>query len=1805
MFICNAYVPVMADPNETGPSEDIYDAATDIDESEAAVPNDDNPESEDTSLDESEDIPREDTETEADDDTDDTTDDDTDTEKPSVDEEDTSVDEEVSPTADAPETAQPVILFPNGFEGIADEQVSLRSEEPVYYRGVYRSGPAYIDDGDVAVQMTGSYYTLPAEKILEQLNSYRLEACREGLVLNGKKLTMDDYHELRWSRAIENSVRKRAMESSITQNHKTLSSSVDIWDYVDTSNSGISLRAEDLAWNNSVGSSGITVGLNQFYSERSNYLAYLKDGVNHGVTGHYTSMIDPGSKYVAVSACKMKNSSNGWICIAMQLGTDAYGSSINVDTSQDMSSGDQTIDLAVSRDKISSVSVNGPASVSKGSTYNFSLSGNVTYNNISNTYGIPAGYNDSLGKENTVVWKSSDESVATVSDGIVTSLKGGRTTLTATVGNKTASKDIRVAMPLTSISLTSTVLNGGSVLNGTEIGITREEVSTGVIDVSYFPNDCTDAKKVTFKSSNTGIVSVDTGGKFTVKKPGKVTITATAQSSDPGNQNVYASFTLNITSRLQSIKLNKTSAILSYTTAKPPVLQLALTYTPADTTDDKIVTWKSSNESVAVVGGNGLVTAVSGGNCTITAVSGGCEASCDITVSAPLRSLQSNDTVKKLYTTEDTSTLTVTLDPVHTSDKEITFTAEDPSVFTVSNGSDPAENKVTVTAVSGIATVTLHRMSDNNARSTLNISGKNGTLKKKVEVAVAKPSSELNIIENGEIINDTEKQCSIGDPITVDAVVLPADSYDTSVLFESTNPAVARISNQTGSSASVIVVGEGEADIRAISKNASIPVVSSFKIISSLKITGIKMTRQSLSMYRGETAVLSAACEPEGIFSSISYSSDDDSIATVDGSGVITAVSAGTTTIRASSLGVSAGCLVTVLAPQIETGDTSLDGNTVTGIWIAKESFTDSAKFTGKAITQSGLRVYYNNMILKERTDYTLSYKNNINACDSNSINAPQVTVSLNGKYQGSKTYYYTIMPVDIGSESTDISVNGPVALTYSGRDQKLIPDIFYGTTKLRNNVDFKLTYSDSEYKTAGEHHVTVTGIGNYTGSRTETYYITDSTKNLSNATVTIQPASQSDKKLFYRSGITREDLKITVKISGSEVPSSCYDITDLPKSAGTANIKLIASSAGADRGYHGYKTVRLTTYADREMKDVTITGFSGTMVYDRSAVLQGGMEQPAISLSYKGELLVNDKDYNIKYSANTKTGTARVTFTGLGRYQGSVSKTYIIKPCTDQITVTHSDSTVFVKGGVTPDVTVTDADGNELSSKNDYTVTILNGSNQKPGTMSFKVSGKGDYKGYESGILYSSVKNGDLSRGTMKLSDKPYSVSKNAWKSTVSITDSNGRSLVAGKDYDRDLVYYCPGMNNQGVPDPQSTVYVTAVGTGDYKGSKITGSYHIYMQSISKLYVVVDDMIYTGSEIRPTRNTSDVAGQIHLYMTATDARNKENEILRSSSDVDCLYTVEDYSSNINAGTGRITLRGKGIYGGTRVVTFKIAKKIFDNSVHVSSLTLNHSSSMTFRLKEKAEENHLDLVATVRPDDAYNKKVFFTSSNTSVATVDSTGRVDLLKPGSVVISATTQDGAKKVSRTIKVTPMEPDYVWLGDSLSQGSLGHRDDNLDNAPYLRLQSTLERAVEGYGLYGERTNFILNTYLSRHANTVDPGKVYIFWVGSNDWVIDGKPNGNTAPVIRQIDAFLQKGRTAGKYIVIGTTKRHRLVDYYVGINKDLKDHYKDHYLDVIDIIDNAGGFGPDRTHLTQSAYDAVADAVYAKMQEMGYCP
>ena len=210
--------------------------------------------------------------------------------------------------------------------------------------------------------------------------------------------------------------------------------------------------------------------------------------------------------------------------------------------------------------------------------------------------------------DKTITWTSSDVNIATVVDGRVTAISAGETTITAQAGSKTSSYELTVVSRVRLINIS---LNKSSEI----LNVGQEQT----LIVSYNPNDTNDNKDVIWSSDNPSITTVN-NGKITAIAPGTATITATVNDKT-------SSCIVTVKAPLTNISLNKSSGIKNVGETD----NLEVTYNPTNTTDDKTITWTSSNVNVATIV-DGKVTATALGTATITATVGDKTATYQLTV---------------------------------------------------------------------------------------------------------------------------------------------------------------------------------------------------------------------------------------------------------------------------------------------------------------------------------------------------------------------------------------------------------------------------------------------------------------------------------------------------------------------------------------------------------------------------------------------------------------------------------------------------------------------------------------------------------------------------------------------------------------------------------------------------------------------------------------------------------------------------------------------------------------------------------------------------------------------------------------------------------------------------------------------------------------------------------------------------------------------------------------------------------------------------------------------------------------------
>ena len=283
----------------------------------------------------------------------------------------------------------------------------------------------------------------------------------------------------------------------------------------------------------------------------------------------------------------------------------------------------------------------------------------------------------------TVTWKSSDETIAKVVDGVVTAVKAGSVVITATAGDKSATCEVFVSkkvIPVTKVTITPSTLN---LATG----------ETATLTVSVEPEGAT--YEVEWSSSDETVATIVDG---VVTAVGEGTATVTAVVGDDS-----ATCVVTVETPIESITLDKTELEM----VKGDTETLTVTINP-ETAKEVKVTWSSSDEKIATVDETGKVTAVGAGEATITAKAGGKEATCKVTVKVPVESITLDKTSLTLKEGA-TAVLVATVKPDDATDKTVTWSSSDETIATVDNNGKVTgikEGEATVTAKAGDKTAT-------------------------------------------------------------------------------------------------------------------------------------------------------------------------------------------------------------------------------------------------------------------------------------------------------------------------------------------------------------------------------------------------------------------------------------------------------------------------------------------------------------------------------------------------------------------------------------------------------------------------------------------------------------------------------------------------------------------------------------------------------------------------------------------------------------------------------------------------------------------------------------------------------------------------------------------------------------------------------------------------------------------------------------------------------------------------------------------------------------------------------------------
>ena len=127
-------------------------------------------------------------------------------------------------------------------------------------------------EGYIYVEVNGSFAQDTVKDILDYVNAIRKQACEEGVPYpslkdpSGKNLTMDDYHEVKWSESLQWKSQIRAVESNVSFSH----------DRPNGLDNGPTMPGADVSSfyeTISSGSSSVIGAINQWYGEKNTYIS--------------------------------------------------------------------------------------------------------------------------------------------------------------------------------------------------------------------------------------------------------------------------------------------------------------------------------------------------------------------------------------------------------------------------------------------------------------------------------------------------------------------------------------------------------------------------------------------------------------------------------------------------------------------------------------------------------------------------------------------------------------------------------------------------------------------------------------------------------------------------------------------------------------------------------------------------------------------------------------------------------------------------------------------------------------------------------------------------------------------------------------------------------------------------------------------------------------------------------------------------------------------------------------------------------------------------------------------------------------------------------------------------------------------------------------------------------------------------------------------------------------------------------------------------------------------------------------------
>lgn len=520
-------------------------------------------------------------------------------------------------------------------------------------------------------------------------------------------------------------------------------------------------------------------------------------------------------------------------------------------------------------------------------------------------------------------WTSLTPSIATVSSsGVVVGVTVGTATISAVAEGRTGLAVVTVApAPVASVTV---ALSANSLRPG--------QATQALATTLDAQGAALTGRVVSWQSSNTTVASIDAFGAITASAPGTTNISATAEGRS-------GTATLTVTQvPVASVAMSVNSA--SMRVGDTQVATASARDANGSALAGRAISWTTSNPSVASVTQTGVITAVAVGSVAISASSEGQFSSVAISVTANVASIALTVPVATLVVGQQSQATALAQDGSGNtvSGVAVTFSSSNPSVASItSNGA--------ITAVTPGTTTIMATAGSVSAGVPLTVTPI------VVPVATVTMSALSGSVQVGRSLQLT---------------ATPKDAGGTTltgraVAWSSTNPAVATVS--TGGL--VVGITPGTATVRATIEGITASAVITVSLVPVGTVT-ISVPSTTFSVGSSLQATVSVRDQNNDVVSRpVTYSSTNNTVASVNQSGVITAVAAGSATISATSEGQSGSVALTVvgtptlsiasISPTNGGADVSIEGKVI--ITFSENINASTVTAASVTLTKGGVAV--------------------------------------------------------------------------------------------------------------------------------------------------------------------------------------------------------------------------------------------------------------------------------------------------------------------------------------------------------------------------------------------------------------------------------------------------------------------------------------------------------------------------------------------------------------------------------------------------------------------------------------------------------------------------------------------------------------------------------------------------------------------------------------------------------------------------------------------------------------------------------